>query len=528
MLDVRSTALTNGLDRAALDRYRPSLDEVRALAQRGNLVPIYREILADLETPVSAYLKVAAGSDYAFLLESIEGGERLGRYSFLAADPYLTLRLDNGVAYANQNGYKQTSPYQDPLVALQSYLTPYQAVEVPDLPRFLGGAVGYLGYETVRYFEELPAAANPALSASLPEGLFMFVETVVVFDHLRRKIKVVSHVHADADADLEREYARAAARIEAMIERLRAPYRLQTPVVPPDARPATPRPNMSFDAYVGMIERAKEYIAAGDIFQVVLAQRLEVPTFADSFTIYRALRTINPSPYMFYLHLKDFDLVGSSPELLVQVEHGTVVTHPIAGSRPRGATPEADEALADELLHDEKERAEHIMLVDLGRNDIGRIAKPGSVRVTKLLAIERYSHIMHLVSNVEGQLREGMTALDALRACFPAGTVSGAPKIRAMEIIAELEPDRRSFYAGCVGYVSFTGNMDTCISLRTLAYKDGIAYLQAGGGIVADSVPATEYQESMNKMRALLRAIEEAETMLAGRPAAAERPRGYD
>jgi anthranilate synthase component 1 len=273
---------------------------------------------------------------------------------------------------------------------------------------------------------------------------------------------------------------------------------------------------MSRDYYADMLARAKEYIAAGDIFQVVLGQRLEVPTVADSFTIYRALRTINPSPYMFYLHMKDFDIVGSSPELLVQVENGTVVTHPIAGSRPRGATPEADDGLAAELLHDEKERAEHIMLVDLGRNDIGRIAQPGSVRVTKLLAIERYSHIMHLVSNVEGRLREDMTALDALRACFPAGTVSGAPKIRAMEIIAELEPDRRSFYAGCVGYVSYTGNLDTCISLRTMAYKDGVAYLQAGGGIVADSEAEYEYQESMNKMRALLRAIDEAEDMLRG------------
>jgi anthranilate synthase component 1 len=525
MLDIRATA--DRLDAAALARYRPSVDEVRGYARQGNLVPIYREIMADLETPVSAYLKVAAESDYAFLLESIEGGERLARYSFLAADPYLTLRLNNGVAQADQHGYKQTSAYQDPLVALQSYLTPYRAVEIPDLPRFNGGAVGYLGYEAVRSFEELPAAPNASLNAYLPEGLFMFVETLVVFDHLRRKIKVISHVHADADADLDLEYARAAGRIEAMIERLQSPYRLHLPLVPPDAPAARPQPNMPYDQYVAMVERAKEYIAAGDIFQVVLSQRLEVPTFADSFSIYRALRTINPSPYMFYLHLKDFDIVGASPELLVQVEHGAVVTHPIAGSRPRGATPVADDALADELLHDEKERAEHIMLVDLGRNDIGRIAQPGTVRVSKLLAIERYSHIMHLVSNVEGRLRDDMTPLDALRACFPAGTVSGAPKIRAMEIIAELEPDQRSFYAGCVGYASFTGNLDTCISLRTMAYRNGVAYLQAGGGIVADSVPELEFQESMNKMRAILRAIEEAETMLRG-SVPAERGLGYE
>jgi anthranilate synthase component I len=514
MLDMQTAPPRRG--EAAPARYRPSLDEVRDHATRGNLVPIYREILADLETPVSAYLKLASGSDYAILLESIEGGERLARYSFLAVDPYLTLRLDRGVAHANQGGYKQTSTYTDPLVALQSYLTPYQAVEVPDLPRFVGGAVGFLGYETVRYFEELPTAPGPGLSDQLPEGLFMFVETMVVFDHLRRKIKVVSHVHADADADLEREYAAAVGRIEATIAKLQAPYRLQHPTVAADAPAGVPRPNMSRDYYGSMLDRAKEYIAAGDIFQVVLSQRLEVPTFADPFTIYRALRTINPSPYMFYLHMKDFQIVGASPELLVQVENGVVVTHPIAGSRPRGATPEADDALAEELLHDEKERAEHIMLVDLGRNDIGRIAEPGSVHVTKLLAVERYSHIMHLVTNVEGKLRSDMTALDALRACFPAGTVSGAPKIRAMEIIAELEPERRSFYSGCVGYVSFNGNLDTCISLRTMAYKDGVAYLQAGGGIVADSENDYEYTESMNKMRALLRAIEEAENMLRG------------
>jgi anthranilate synthase component 1 len=521
MLDIRTEAARP--DAAVLGRYSPSPDEVRVLARRGNLVPIYREILADLETPVSAYLKLARDSDYAFLLDSVEGGERLARYSFLAADPYLTLRLDGGLAHVNQQGYKQVSPYTDPLVALQSFLTPYRAVAVPGLPRFVGGAVGYLGYEAVRSFEELPAAANPSLNAVLPEGLFMFVETVVVFDHLRHKIKVVSHVHADAEADLEREYARAAARIEATIERLQSPYPVHQPPVPADAPRAVPRPNMTRQAYAAMVERAKEYIAAGDIFQVVLAQRLEVPTVADPFTIYRALRTINPSPYMFYLHLKDFALVGSSPELLVQVEDGAVVTHPIAGSRPRGATPEEDDRLADELLRDEKERAEHIMLVDLGRNDIGRIAQPGSVRVTKLMAVERYSHIMHIVSNVEGRLRPEMTALDALRACFPAGTVSGAPKIRAMEIIAELEPDQRSFYAGCVGYVGFTGNLDTCISLRTMAYKDGVAYLQAGGGIVADSQPDYEYTECMNKFRAILRAIEDAEAMLRG-AAPADRP----
>ncbi|MDI3339859.1 MAG: anthranilate synthase component I [Sphaerobacter sp.] len=493
-------------------RYRPTLDEVAALAERANIIPVYREIMADLETPVSAYLKVAQGP-YSFLLESVEGGERLARYSFIGADPYLTLRLADGVAHATLQGYKQTSRFDDPLVALRAYLEPYRTVALPGLPRFLGGAVGFLSYEAVRYFERLPVA--PADPLGFPDAFFMFVDTMLVFDHLERTIKVVSHVHVDEHTPLAASYAQAVARIDHLVDRLRGEPVQPLGTAPLDPQPVSERirPNVDRDTYLAMVARAKEYIAAGDVIQVVLSQRLAIPTAAHPFTIYRALRTVNPSPYMYYLQLDDAQIVGASPEMLVRLDGQTLTTHPIAGTRPRGATPAEDEALAIELAGDEKERAEHIMLVDLGRNDIGRVARPGTVRVPQLMQIERYSHVMHLVSHVEGEIADGLTGVDALRSCFPAGTVSGAPKIRAMEIIAELEPERRGPYSGAVGYVSFSGNLDAAITLRTLVMRDGVAYLQAGGGIVADSTPEGEYRESLQKMQALVRAIELAEQM---------------
>jgi len=493
-------------------RYRPTLEEVAALSEQGNIIPVYREIMADLETPVSAYLKVATGR-YSFLLESVEGGERLARYSFIGTDPYLTLYLNDGVAHANLQGYKQTSRFDDPLVALQSYLEPYRTVALPGLPRFLGGAVGYLSYEAVRYFERLPVA--PADPLGFPDAFFMFVDTMLVFDHLERTIKVVSHVHIDEHTSLEESYAQAVERIDRLVARLGGEPSLPLGTEPLDERPVSERirPNMARETYLGMVERAKEYIAAGDIIQVVLSQRLAVPSAAHPFTIYRALRKINPSPYMYYLNIDDAQIVGASPEMLVRLDGRTLTTHPIAGTRPRGATPEEDEALAAELAADEKENAEHIMLVDLGRNDIGRVARPGTVRVPQLMEIERYSHVMHLVSHVEGEIADGLVGVDALRSCFPAGTVSGAPKIRAMEIIAELEPEERGPYSGAVGYVSFSGNLDAAITLRTMVVRDGTVYLQAGGGIVADSTPEGEYRESLQKMQALVRAIELAEQM---------------
>ncbi|KPV54077.1 anthranilate synthase [Kouleothrix aurantiaca] len=493
---------------------RPSLDEVRALRDQGNLCPIYGEILADLETPVSAFLKVARGP-WSFLLESVEGGQHVARYSFIGAEPYLTLRFADGLAQAVQGGYKQTLPYTDPLVVLGSYLREYRPVRLPDLPRFVGGAVGYLSYETVARFERLPVPTERAYT--IPEGMWQFVDTLLAFDHLKHKIKVIAHVHLDA-ADLEAEYARACAKIAALIERLAKPlpaseHRQPNTREQNGSSASGPSSNVTQAEYERRVLAAKEYIAAGDIFQVVPSQRFSRPVTADSFTIYRALRTINPSPYMFYLRTPDCELVGASPELLVRVEDGLVTTHPIAGTRWRGADEAEDRALAEELLADEKERAEHLMLVDLGRNDIGRVSQPGTVSVPDFMFVEKFSHVMHLVSHVTGRLRPDMSALDALRACFPAGTVSGAPKIRAMEVIAELEGQQRGIYAGAVGHVGFNGDLDTCIALRTMIVKDGVAYVQAGGGVVADSNPTSEFNESYNKAAALLRAIEEAETL---------------
>jgi anthranilate synthase component 1 len=517
---------------------RPSLDEVRALRDQGNLCPIYAEILADLETPVSAFLKVARGP-WSFLLESVEGGQHVARYSFIGAEPYMTLRFADGLAHAVQGGYKQTLPYDDPLAVLGSYLREYRPVRLPDLPRFVGGAVGYMCYEAVGHFERLPLPERRAYT--IPEGMWQFVDTLLAFDHLRHKIKVISHVHLDAD-DLEAEYARAVGKIDGLIARLAAPLPRREALVTgaPEAwehspglaqgigdrgrgSEGSPRPlspisqpptsNVSQGEYERRVLKAKEYIAAGDIFQVVPSQRFSRPVKVDSFTIYRALRTLNPSPYMFYLRTPEGELVGASPELLVRVEDGQVTTHPIAGTRWRGRDEAEDRALAEELLADEKERAEHLMLVDLGRNDIGRVSKPGTVSVPDFMFVEKFSHVMHLVSHVAGQLRGDMTALDALRACFPAGTVSGAPKIRAMEIIAELEGEQRGIYAGAVGHVGFNGDLDTCIALRTMLVKDGVAYVQAGGGVVADSNPTAEFNESYNKAAALLRAIEEAESL---------------
>jgi anthranilate synthase component 1 len=495
---------------AGASRYYPTLEEVAGLRDRGNIIPIYREIFADLETPVSAYLKVANGP-YSFLLESIEGGERLARFSFIGTDPYLTLKMNDGIAEANLHGYLQHASFDDPLVALREFLAPYRTVQLPGLPRFLGGAVGFLSYEAVRYFERLPVAPGNAID--FPDGFFMFVDTMLVFDHLEHTIKVVSHVHVDPHTPLEQSYAEAIGRIERIVSRLSREPKLPVGDRPLADAPVAERMTRHTDSatYHRMVERAKEYIAAGDIIQVVLSQRVSVETGAHPFTLYRALRRVNPSPYMFYLQLAGAQIVGASPELLVRLDGETLMTHPIAGTRHRGASEAEDDALAEELAHDDKERAEHIMLVDLGRNDIGRVARPGTVSVPQLMEIERYSHVMHLVSHVTGTIRDDLTGLDALRSCFPAGTVSGAPKIRAMEIIAELEHERRGPYAGTVGYVDFNGNLDTAITLRTLVMRDGTAYLQAGGGIVADSTPEFEENECFHKMRALVRAIDLAE-----------------
>ena len=475
--------------------YYPTLEEVKKHKKEGNLVPVYREIVADLETPVSAFLKINQ-SGYSFLLESIEGGQRLARYSFIGTDPYRMLTTE---------GEKKIDPL--PLIAKE--LSKYKIVPVSGLPRFCGGAVGYLSYETVTHFEDLPSPDRDSLG--IPESLFMFVNTMLVFDHVTHKIKVLSHVRLDGD--IEEAYQRAIDRIGNLVERLSQP-------LPPNLhrrgsvhsmRDYELSSNFSEDEFKASVLKIKRYITAGEAIQIVLSQRLAQPTDVPPFEIYRALRTVNPSPYMFFLDFNDFCIVGASPEILVRVEDGTVMTRPLAGTRPRGETPIEDVRLEQELRRDEKERAEHIMLVDLGRNDVGRVSEPGTVKVSDLMDVERYSHVMHLVTHVQGKLRHGMSAFDALRACFPAGTVSGAPKIRAMEIIAELEPEKRGPYAGAVGYFSFSGNMDMAIAIRTMVAKRGIAYIQAGSGIVYDSVPEREYEESMNKAKALLKAINQAE-----------------
>jgi anthranilate synthase component 1 len=521
--------------------YYPALDEVQRLrdeladqAQRDApaqgatpLLPLYRDILADTETPVSAYCKAARGP-YTFLLESVEGGERIARYSFIGIDPYLVLIQGEQTAtlrylHHDSGGIRclrcEEVRSHDPLDLIQAELGRYHLIVPPALsgdalPRFYGGAVGYLAYEVAARFERLPVPQADELE--LPLAIFTFTETVLAFDHLKHRLRVITHLHLDAP-DLEAEYQRCQRLIDSVEQRLRQDLRL--PEEPAPVYSGAPQITSSFTRaqYEAMVLKAKEYIAAGDIFQVVPSQRLRRPVNASPFTVYRALRAINPSPYMFYLDLDEFQIIGASPELLVRVEEGEVTIHPIAGTRARGSDPQSDQRLEEELKHDPKERAEHVMLVDLGRNDVGRVSEPGSVRVSQFMEVERYSHVMHLVSNVTGRLRRDLTTFDALRAGFPAGTVTGAPKIRAMEIISELEGQRRGVYAGAVGYFSHTGNLDTAIALRTMVMKSGHAYIQAGGGVVADSDPSAEYQESMNKARALLRALDEAEELARAR-----------
>ena len=491
----------------------PSLEDVKRLAESGagNLAPIYREVLADLETPVSAFLKVKRG-DYSFLLESVEGTDRPARYSFIGTEPYRVFRSSTA---------DEADPDVDPLDEIKRELERFRLVRNPNLPPFHGGAVGYLGYEAVRHFERLPLARHDP--HGLPEVLFQFVDTLLVFDHFKHLIKVVGHVRLDGDVDSA--YRMAQVRIDEVVGRLQA----GAPTVPPD-RPAPAagsapiRSNMEREAYVSDVKRIIEYIVAGDVIQCVYSQRFSRRTFVHPFNVYRTLRTVNPSPYTYYLEMGDHQIVGTSPELLVVVENGKVATNPIAGTRRRGVDEAEDRALEEELRNDAKEIAEHVMLLDLGRNDIGRVSVPGTVKVTQQLDVERYSHVMHLVSQVEGTLRPEMDAFDALRATFPAGTVSGAPKIRAMQIIAELEEDQRGPYAGALGYFGFGGNMETAITIRTIVMKDGLASVQAGGGIVYDSTPDAEFEEAVNKAMALFTALDQAEARSRDRPAGS---RGY-
>ena len=498
---------------------QPSLAEVKRRSGDGTLIPVFAELLGDLETPVSAYIKLQGGPG-SFLLESVDGGERLGRYSFIGLRPTATLTLRENEATLFDGHVEETVFYSDPLDLIDRLLRRESVVPVEGLPRFHGGAVGFLSYDLARAFERLPSPAASGLP--LPLGVLGFYQTVLTFDHIRRTIKIITHV--PTLGDLDEAYRRAEAEVGRIAHMLNSERSagvgsrqngtpLATGRLGGQTSPIQFEANTTRARFEESVRMAKEYIAAGDAIQVVLSQRLSVPTSASPLALYRTLRAVNPSPYMYLLDYGEYQIVGASPEMLVRVEGTTVAVHPIAGTRPRGRAPEEDDSMARELQVDEKELAEHHMLLDLGRNDVGRVSEPGTVVVKQRAEIERYSHVMHLVSHVEGKLRKDLRPVDAVRAGFPAGTVSGAPKVRAMEIIAELEPDTRGPYAGAVGYFGFDGTIVTAIAIRTAVLKDGVAHVQTGAGIVADSVPELEYEETMNKAAAMLKAIKAAETI---------------
>jgi anthranilate synthase component 1 len=504
--------------------YYPGPEEFLELARHATLVPVYRQLIGDTLTPVSAFCKLQEG-DWAFLFESVIGGERLGRYSFLGSGPFLRFQAydrrvqiqENGRSPGAAPGKWMDSQHPDPLRFLEEKLSAYRSPHLLGLPRFCGGAVGYVGYDAVRYVEHLPHP--PPDDRQLPDLCFAFYDRMVIFDHITKTIAVVANAHVNPQDPLA-GYRAACAQVDRLVERLQqnvADLQL-TDIAFLGRTTRSYRSNFEPRAFDLAVEKCKEYIRAGDIFQVVLSQRLQTETKARAFDIYRTLRVVNPSPFMFYLRAGPISLVGSSPEIMARLEtdeRGARLTiRPLAGTRPRGRSEEDDERLAAELLGDPKERAEHIMLVDLGRNDVGRVARYGSVQLSDVMTVERYSHVMHICSNVTGRMQEGKSAFDALRACLPAGTLSGAPKVRAMEIIDELEPHRRGPYGGAVGYIDFNGNMDTCITLRTMVLKGQTVYLQAGAGIVADSIPEKEREETMSKAMGLLRALEIAETQL--------------
>lgn len=480
------------------------MKEFERIAEPGVLVPVSRELVADMETPLSAFRKVA-GEDWAFLLESVEGGEKWGRYSFMGGWPRAVYRWDaRGVEVRDGQGEVLEVGSGDPLEVLDRFLQLYRAPSLPELPRFWGGAVGYLGYDAVRYLEAL--GEGPPRSTDFPEALFIIPEVVVVFDNLRHTMRIVASAPGGGPA--KSAYDGAVSRIEEVIERLNRPT-VEPLLYPSDpAGPAVFTPALPKEAFCKAVEKVREEIRRGEAIQVVLSQRLTGQVKIDPFLVYRALRGLNPSPYMYYLRFGSHCLVGSSPEILVRVTEDRIELRPIAGTRPRGTDETEDRRLEEELLADEKERAEHLMLVDLGRNDLGRVAEVGTVRVEELMLIERYSHVMHIVSHLSGRRRPGLSELEILKACFPAGTVTGAPKVRAMQFIDELEPVSRGPYAGAVGYFGLGGSMDTCIAIRTLAFQGGDVTLQVGAGIVADSVPDREYEETMRKAEALIRAVE--------------------
>jgi len=484
-----------------------TFEEFKTSARKGNVIPVFSTYMADLLTPVSAFLRLQEQSSRAFLLESVEGGEKTARFSFLGFDPFVTIHFDDGLLKVESpDGVETTTG--DIFEYLNRLFSIYKPVRPAGLPRFTGGAVGYFGYETIRYIEEIPV--RTATKPEFPEAVVMLFDTVLAFDHLRHQIYVIKNVFLPdtATADLRQIYDSATVYIATVTDKLEKELKSATE---PSSQSGEVVSNVEEGQFCEMVARAQEHIAVGDVFQVVLSQRFEQNLSVRPFDVYRALRIINPSPYLYFLQMEDSCVIGSSPELLVRVEDDVVEVRPIAGTRPRGHDEAEDIRLQEDLLRDEKEIAEHVMLVDLGRNDVGQVSQSGTVEVSEFKTIEKYSHVMHLVSNVRGKLKQGLSALDALKACFPAGTVSGAPKIRAMQIISELEKERRGVYAGALGYLDFSGNLDTCIAIRTIVTKDQTAFFQAGAGIVADSVPEREYQETIQKSAALRAAIAFAE-----------------
>lgn len=492
-----------------MKRHYPEFERFKQFATQGNLVPVYRQLFADTLTPVSAFQKISDGGN-AFLLESAAGGEKISRYSFLSADPFLEFTaFGNRIEITRRGKGKEVVHVQDPLAILRDEIKSFTPVQVDDLPQFFCCGVGYIGYDTIRYYEALPNIPRDDLS--LPDIQIMFYDTMVIFDHITKTIKVVCTAKTDGN-HLENIYHAAINKIDHIIEKLRTPVlSLSEDIVTEKETNISFSSNFTRADFLKAVSHCKEYIRAGDIFQVVVSQRFKTQTDADPFTIYRVLRVINPSPYMFYLKMDRVKLVGSSPEVMVKVEGKKIVVRPIAGTRRRGRDDAEDTHFAQDLIADPKERAEHIMLLDLGRNDVGRVSRYGSVHIDEKMVIEKYSHVMHITSSVCGELAEGNNAFDSLKACLPAGTLSGAPKIRAMQIIDEIEPTKRGPYGGAVGYFDFFGNMNTCITIRTILLKGNDAYIQAGAGIVADSIPEREYEETENKAKGLLKAIEIAE-----------------
>ena len=482
-----------------------NLEDVKELSKVGNVIPIYTKILADVETPISAYLKIAENEDYSFILESVSGEDKFARYTFIGCDPYLRISAKNNYVTINKKDEIDEFKLEDktPLYYLEEIMKNYKPVNIEELPNFIGGAVGYFGYDMVRHFEKIPDDNLDIVD--VPEMYYMLTDKIIAFDRFKQELILIVNIILEENDDVEQKYKQGVKDLENLYKKINKKF--ENLYLEDSDKEYSIKSNFENSSFCNSVDKAKEYIKSGDIFQVVLSQRFYTDYNDDPFNAYRRLRSINPSPYMFYIDFKDFKVAGASPEILVRVEKDNVILKPIAGTRKRGKTIAEDMKLEKELLEDEKEIAEHVMLIDLGRNDVGRVSEYGTVKLTEKMIVEKYSHVMHIVSSVEGKLEKDKTGFDALKAVFPAGTLTGAPKIRAMEIIEELEPEKRGIYGGAIGYFSFNGDLDSCITIRSIVFKDDKAYMQAGAGIVYDSVPEREFEETENKIAAVIRAL---------------------